>query len=184
MGLIINEEDEEKMKGVIALCLKDLVCNNYGKDRWEKVMETAGLKKNMLILPNSDVEDSTVMAMVEAVCKELGISPAQAADAFGDYWVNNYSQQLYSGFYKGKTAKEFLLNMDNVHVRMTKQMEKSNPPRFEFEQKGENTLIMHYSSHRGLIDFLIGIVKGVGKYYNQPMLVTKLDNKRVQIIFQ
>lgn len=172
------------MKGVIALCLKDLVCTNYGKDRWERALEAAGLPKSMLILPNTDVEDSTVMAVVDAVCKELGISLLQAADAFGDYWVNNYSQQLYSGFYKGKTAKEFLLNMDNVHVRMTKQMEKANPPRFRYEQKGDNTLIMHYDSHRGLMDFLIGLVKGVGKYYNQPLLVTKLDNKRVQVIFK
>jgi hypothetical protein len=172
------------MKGTILKCLQELVISNFGKDKWEKSLEDAGLKKSTLFIPIMDVDDSQTMKIIEAVCKVLNISLTQAADAFGDYWVNVYSQKMYSNYYKEKTAKEFLLNMDNIHVEITKTIKNARPPRFEYEWKDDKTLIMHYHSFRGLIDFVIGLVKGVGKFYKENIKVTKLGIGKIQIIFQ
>ena len=140
--------------------------------------------KSTILLPFADVDDSQVMKVVEALCKNLNISLAQAADAFGDYWVNVYSQKIYSSYYmKNKTAKDLLLDMDNVHVAMTKTIKDARPPRFDYEWKDDKTLIMHYKSHRGLIDFLVGLAKGVGKFFSEDIRVTKLGSSKIQIIF-
>ena len=124
------------------------------------------------------------MKVVESVCKTLDISLEQAADAFGDYWVNVYSQKMYRHFYNRESAKSFLLNMDSVHVAMTKQMKNARPPRFDYEWKDEKTLIMHYKSPRGLIDFVVGLARGVGNYYKEDIKVTKLGSREVQIVFK
>jgi hypothetical protein len=125
------------------------------------------------------------LKIVEAVCKTLNISLAQAADAFGDYWVNVYSQKMYSSYYnKNKTAKGFLSNMDDIYVKMTQTIENARPPRFEYEWKDDKTLIMHYQSHRGLIDFVVGLVKGVGKFYKENLEVKKLGPSKIQVVFQ
>lgn len=171
------------MKGVIALCLKEMVCKNFGQDKWDSACHGAGMKGNELILPLSDVDDKAVLTLVNEVCGVLGINLQQAADAFGDYWVNVYSQKMYKSYFKNKTAREFLLDMDKVHIMVTKEMKNAHPPRFTFEWEDPNTLKMNYLSERGLVDFLVGLVKGVGKYYNEPLVVNKVSDSAVRVKF-
>lgn len=173
------------MKGTIVQCLEELVTTRFGKAQWNKALENAGIKTPAIFLPFQNIDDAVVMRVVTAVCDLLNLSLAQAADAFGEYWVMEYSQRLYPHYYaKYKTAKEFLLAMDAVHVSMTKNIQDAKPPRFEYEWKDENTLIMHYISHRGLLDFVVGLAKGVGKFYHEPLTVTKIEPDKVQIVFQ
>ncbi len=173
------------MKGVIALCAKELVVEKFGQEKWQEILKNAGIDNEPLILPISNVEDDIVLKIVQSIGQVLNLSFEQVADAFGDYWVNTYSQKMYSNFYKkASNAKEFLLNMDNLHAAMTKNMEGANPPHFEFEQPDENTLIMKYYSERGLIDFVVGLAKGVGKFYGETLEVSKVDNSSVKIVFK
>ena len=173
------------MKGTIVKCLEELVISQFGKDMWEKSLEDAGLKKDAVFFSVSDVHDAAVMKVVEAACKNLNISLAAAADAFGDYWVNTYSQKIYHQYYtRNKTAKDFILDMDNVHVAMTKTMKNAQPPRFDYEWKDDKTLIVNYKSERGLIDFAVGLTKGVGRFYNENLAVTKLSPEQFQVVFQ
>ena len=82
------------------------------------------------------------------------------------------------------TAKDFLLKMDKAHFDSTKMLEGARPPRFDYEWVGPKTLIMHYKSQRGLIDIMVGLIKGVGKYFKENLQVRKLDDKRVEIVFE
>jgi len=177
-------EGGTKMKGVIVMCLGELVRNNFGQDKWEAALEKAGVKKDTIFLSTSNVDDVTVLKVIGSLCDILNISLVQAADAFGDYWVNTFAPKIYGAYYEGiKTAKEFLLNMDKVHVQTAAIVPDSRPPRFDYEWKNDKTLIMGYKSHRGLIDIMVGLVKGVGKYYNEDLKVTKLGDDKVEIIF-
>ena len=172
------------MKGVIALALKEMVVEKFGPEKWKNTLIKAGIDKEPLILPITNVDDSVVLKIVDSVCNVLNISLIQAADAFGDYWVNVYSQKIYRVYYLDcKTAKEFLLKMDEVHATVTKNIPNAHPPKFEYEWKNEKTLIMKYKSQRGLIDFMVGLIHGVGKFYGETLKVTKLGDDKVEIIF-
>jgi hypothetical protein len=172
------------MKGVIAQCLGELVSTKFGQDKWEQSLEDAGMPKTMPILPISDLDDALVLKVVDAVCRNLNLSLAQAADAFGDYWVNVYSQKMYSAFYaKHKSARGFLSDMNALHVAMTKSMKNAKPPRFEHEWQDDKTLVIHYRSHRNLVDFAVGLIKGVGKHYHERLGVTKLGADKIQVTF-
>lgn len=142
------------MKGTIIRCLEDLVTKQFGAAQWGLALEAAGFNKNKFFLPFEDVDDALTMKLVQSVCTTLHISLAQAADAFGDYWVTTYSQELYSQYYaQHATAKDFLLALDKLHVIMTRAMPNAHPPRFEYEWKDPKTLLMHYKSQRGMLDF-------------------------------
>lgn len=172
------------MKGCIVLALKELVEENFGKEKWLKALSDAGIDEEPLILPISDVEDEVVMGIITSVCNVCGLSLQDAADAFGDYWVNTYSQRVYPSHYEGvKTAKDFILKMDDVHVSATKNIPDAHPPRFDYEWKDDSTLIMTYKSARGLIDIMIGLIKGVGKHYNENLTITKIGDNKVEISF-
>ncbi|MEW6516574.1 MAG: heme NO-binding domain-containing protein [candidate division FCPU426 bacterium] len=171
------------MKGTIVKCLQELVVEKFGKDKWDAVLnKVEGMPK--LIMPIADIPDAMVMQAVGATCEVLGITLQQAADAFGDYWVNVYAQKMYPEFFKNrKTAKEFILAMDAVHDVATKNMEHAHPPRFKYEWKDPKTLFFHYTSSRNLIDFAVGLLKGVARFYKENLKVTKLSDQIVEIIF-
>lgn len=172
------------MKGAIVQCLGDLVKSNFGNEKWEKSLETAGMNKASFFMPIQNVDDEKVIKIIESLCKVANISPAQASDAFGYYWVNVYAPKLYGSYYKGaNTSRELLLKMDEIHSNVTKNIPNALPPRFEYEWKDNKTLHLKYKSNRGLIDILVGLVKGVGKYYKEDLKITKLSNDKLQIIF-
>lgn len=172
------------MKGTLVKCLEELVVTQFGQDKWEQSLKDAGLSGSIVIWPMSDIDDAQVMGLVEAVCRNLNMTLAQAADAFGDYWVNVYSQRMYPLYYeRNATAKDFLLDVDNVHVQMTRTMQRARPPRFDYEWQDDGSLIMYYKSQRGLVDFMVGLARGVGKYYGENIEVTKLGPDKVQIVF-
>lgn len=172
------------MKGVIPDCMAKLVVEKKGKDIWEKILENAGLDKNTIFLANQDVDDATVMRVIDSLCTVLDKSLQDTANAFGIYWVNYYAARIYRTYFgKSETAKEFLLKMDEVHSAVTKNIKNACPPRFEYEQPDEKTVIMTYKSERGLMEFFIGLIKGAGKYFNEDLTVIPAGNNKVKIIF-
>ncbi|MDZ7698942.1 MAG: heme NO-binding domain-containing protein [Deltaproteobacteria bacterium] len=158
--------------------------SKFGKEKWEEVLEDAGLPKSTHFLAIQDIEDAVVLKLVDLACKVLNIWLVQAADAFGDYWVNDYAAKIYKAYYRrANSAKEMLLNMNDVHKEVTSSIKNAHPPKFEYEWKDDHTLIMTYHSERGLIDFLVGLIKGVGKYFKENLEVKKLGNTVVEIVF-
>ena len=173
------------MKGVIAACLGELVVKKFGKEKWTECLVGAGLPGNTSFMPHMDVPDEDVLKVVNSTCKVLNMTLSQAADAFGDFWVNEYAPKIYGVYYlKPRSAKEFLLNMDEVHEKVTKTIPKAHPPRFDYEWKDEKTLVMTYKSRRRLVDFLVGLIKGVGRRFKENLRVTKLGPQKVQVVFQ
>ena len=172
------------MKGVIAVCLADLIKEKFGKDKWEEALEHAGLPKATFFMPSTNIEDEVILKVIDSVCHVLNITLEEAADAFGEYWVNTYAPKVYKVYYRSKdSAREFLLNMDKVHKTVTETIPDAHPPRFEYQTIDNNTLIMKYISSRELIVFLIGLIKGVGKYYNEELTITQIGSDKVKIVF-
>ena len=172
------------MKGVIADCLGKLVSNKFGKEKWQDSLELAGLPPYTSFLATQDIPDESIMKVIESVCKVLDINLQQAADVFGDYWMNDYAPHIYGVYYRqSKSAKQFLLNMDDVHRMTTENIPNAHPPRFTYEWEDDDTLIMNHESKRGLIIFLIGLIKGVGKYYKENLEVKQMGDNRVQVVF-
>ena len=172
------------MKGVIAICLGELISKKFGSDKWEEILESAGLPKKTFFLATENVDDAAIMKVVASACKVMGMSMIQAADAFGEYWSNVYAPRIYKVHYVGKTsAKEMLLALNHIHKSVANHSPNAHPPKFEYDWKDDKTLLMTYQSSRGLIDFFIGILKGVGTYYKEKLSITKLPNDKVEIQF-
>ena len=172
------------MKGTIANSVAEMVTEKFGKDKWEKILSLADLPKDTVFFPVQDFDDGVVMKVFDSLCHMFDIPLAKAADIFGEYWVTVYAPKYYHLVYEfAPTAREFLLGLDDMHKQMTKSLPGAHPPHFEFEWQGEKALIVKYYSSRGLIDFVVGLAKGVGKFYQEPLKVTKIANDRVEVIF-
>jgi hypothetical protein len=172
------------MKGVIASCLAELVKSKFGEHKWREILQQSGENPYMVIRVMSDIDDQTIFKLFENTCKVLDLSKEQAHDAFGDYWVNTFAPRMYGLYYERfKNAKEFIMGMDNIHDIVTRNMPNAHPPRFIIEEVDENTIIVNYQSTRNMIDFYIGLVKGIGTYFHTQIYIKKLSEKRVELIF-
>ncbi len=172
------------MKGVIIKCLQELVEHSASADTWRTVFEDAGLPASRIILAGGDVPDAEAMAIVKAAMKTLNLTLEQAGDAFGEFWITTYAPRVYGAFFKTpKNAREFLLQMDSVHKRLTETIPNAKPPRFDPTWKDANTLIMNYNSSRGMIDFAVGLARGVGKHFNERLTIRKLSDHQFEVRF-
>jgi hypothetical protein len=164
--------------------LQELVSSKFGKDKWTKALEAVGYNQKKVFLATEDIDDAKVLGLIDSVCKVLNISLAQAADAFGEYWVCEYAPRIYKAYYKGaESAKDFLLKMDEVHRLTTINIPNAQPPRFKYEWLDDKTMLMKYDSKRGLVDILVGLVKGVGKHFKENLQVSRMGNVGVKVVF-
>jgi methyl-accepting chemotaxis protein len=172
------------MKGTIVLCIADLVKSVGGEKAWSAVLRKAGLPEDLKLTRISDVDEKSIQKVLAAICETLNIGVPQLVDAFGDYWVNVYAPKYYRAYWYGlNSAKAMIIGMDKIHEQVTKILPNAHPPRFDFEEIDERTLRVHYKSHRNMIDFYMGLVKGVGKMFKTPLTVRKLSEEYAEIVF-
>ncbi len=172
------------MKGVIVSCLKQMIEQRFGSHQWQAVVAQSRIADAAHPSPIADFDDATVLALVQSACKVLGVSAEQAADAFGEHWCCTFAPENYPSIVgRFKSSKEMLLGLDRVHRETTASVKDARPPRFDYRWKNEKTLVMTYHSSRGLIDFFVGLARGVGKHFHEPITVRKLSSREVEVVF-
>ena len=172
------------MKGSIVKCLSELIKGSFGEHKWKEIMQHSGENPNMVIRAISDIDDKTFFIIFENTCKVLNLSKQQACDAFGNYWMNTFAPQMYGAYFgRFKNAKQFIMGMDSIHDTVTNIVINARPPRFTIEEVDENTIIVNYISTRNMIDFYIGLVKGVSAYFKTTIDIKKLSEEKVELRF-
>jgi methyl-accepting chemotaxis protein len=157
--------------------MEELVTKKFGADKWKASLRCAGLPDNKAFMTTADVPDSEVLAIMKGIGQAASLSSDQVMEAFGDYWSTVYAPDIYKVYFdKAKGAKELLLNLDQIHVTMTKSMKGAAPPHFTYESPAPNVLIMHYESPRGLVALMPALIRGVAKYYKEKVTVTTTGN--------
>jgi hypothetical protein len=75
------------------------------------------------------------------------------------------------------------MGIDLIHDQVTKNIENAHPPRFDITELDDKRISVRYKSARKMIAFYIGLVKGIGTYFNTPLVVKKIDEENVEITF-
>jgi hypothetical protein len=170
------------MKGTIVKCLEELVRTKHGDGQWKAILAESGMPPTTLFFTMAIVPDDDVVKLLRSTATVLGVTLEEAMDAFGDFWSTTYAPSIYGAYFKkAKGAKDFLLNLDHIHVAMTKTAGAS-PPRFRYEWRGDRHLIMHYDSPRGLVALMPGLIRGVGRYFRESLSVSVKANE-VHVVF-
>ena len=106
------------MHGLINKAIQSFFCHTYGGERWQKVMENAGLGfvefEAMLVY---DEEQS--MAMLDAVCEELDRPRAEILEDLGTFLVSHPQLEALRRLLRfgGVTYVDFLHSLDDLPDR-------------------------------------------------------------------
>jgi hypothetical protein len=69
------------------------------------------------------------------------------------------------------------------HARTIVRCCASRPPRFDYRWASDRVLIVTYKSHRDLLPLYMGLARGVGKYFEEPLDVSRAGPDLVRIEF-
>ncbi len=172
------------MKGIVLDCLKHLVVNNFGAEKWEEIRTASSAAAARDLAFADDVDDVEALAMFGLACEKTGLTFQQACDAYGTYWVGDYIPTRFPQFFEGvRSTREFLLKLDGVHETVPTLIKDARPPRHTYDWQDEKTLVMTYNSSRDLIELFDGAVRGVAIRFGEVIETKILDRKRVEIRF-
>jgi hypothetical protein len=165
------------MKGTIVMCMEELVTTKFGAAKWKEALGNAGIPESRTFTTFCDVDENEIMRIMRGIAGAVCLSLEQTMEEFGEYWSTVYGPKVYRAYFSGATsARELLLNLDHIHEVMTKSVRFARPPRFLYEWKGDNLLIMHYESFRGLVALMPGLIRGVGKHFIENLTVSVVGN--------
>lgn len=163
------------MKGVINKGIQELVTEAFGAEAWGEIKRRAGCEEPFFSA-SRDYPDAMTLDLVAAVAEVSGLSADAILERFGRFWVPNTGARAYPQLYAmaGRTAREFLLNLDRVHQHVTRSIENAAPPRFSYDELPDGRLRLHYSSGRRLCAALRGLILGVGEHFDERLEVREL----------
>jgi hypothetical protein len=161
------------MYGLVNAAVEDFVCTNFGRDQWETIKARAGVTSQSFNRMES-YPDELTYKLVEAACGVLGVTAEQALRGFGGHWVLYTGREGYGNLFDmaGRSLKEFLLNLDNLHTRVGQSFAKLKPPSFRFDILDDETLRMHYhpgGGRTGLCPMVDGLLEGLSKHFKQAL---------------
>ena len=167
------------MYGMVNKAVEDLVVSNFGMEKWLAIKEKAGVDVD-IFLSNESYPDKLTYDLVGAASEVLGLAASEVLTAFGEHWVLNTARQGYGSMLEanGRTLPEFLINLPSLHTRVAMIFPDLQPPRFNCSEVTENSLLLHYHSHwPGLTDFVIGLLQGLGKMFDTPVVIEVVQRK-------
>jgi hypothetical protein len=167
------------MYGMVNKAVEDLVVKNFGPDQWAAIKQKAGVDVD-IFLSNEAYPDKLTYDLVGAASEVLGMPARDILIAFGEHWILHTARDGYGSMMEanGRSLPEFLQNLPSFNTRVAMISPDLQPPRFSCSDVTENSLMLHYYSHRpGLSDFVVGLLQGLGKMFNTPGIVEITERK-------
>lgn len=177
------------MKGELVDALMELIEKKAGREKSLIILEKSNLEDSYFTtLDNKtifeDISDDKFYKLIKICCEELFWTKSRFFDEFAFYWTNEYAPQHYRELYSNiDSAKEFLLNMNNLHLQLTREMDNANPPQFDIKKGEADSIIMTYKSDRSLFELFKSLIKGVGEYFDEKLEIKATADNKVEVKF-
>jgi hypothetical protein len=166
------------MYGMVNQAIKSMVIENHGEKIWDSVLQKINLEIQDFA-PFEQYDDSVTGNLVGAISHITNIRPEDLLEAFGNYWVVYAKNSEYKSILESFADSPIGLieSLDSLHGRLQLLFSELSAPSFWVEHKGPDEVIVHYATVRTQMPleyFVIGLLKGVFKMFNQPCEVTML----------
>lgn len=164
------------MYGLVNRAIEQLVVSTGGEAAWQRVCRRAGLGAEGFVAM-CPYDDGITYRLVEAVSQELGQTPAQVLEAFGNYWVLYTAEEGYGELMHacGDDLRGFLDHLNELHGRIETVFPELRPPHFEVHAVAEGEYLVHYVSDRtGLAPMVLGLLNGLARRFNEAVDIEQL----------
>jgi predicted hydrocarbon binding protein len=161
------------MYGLLNAALKEFVATTHGGDTWDSIVQRAAVGVTQFNKMDP-YPDELTYKLVGETAAVTGQSVDAVLDGFGEHWVAYTAAQGYGPMFDiaGDSLRDFLLSLNELHVRVGRSFPKLVPPSFRFDSIGPHSLRMHYLSQRkGLCPMVPGLLRGLSSRFKTPIQV-------------
>lgn len=166
------------MKGTVVNIWLNTIEKLYGKDFKIDTLKKQGWDPERLITPLEEIEDDKVFALMNTFAKEKSVSPEKLWTTIGQNNIQAFAD-WFPSYFDTRSAMGFLMLMDTVHKQLTKMIPGAKPPRLIPDPVDDKHFHMIYRSKRGLQHYLVGLIDGVGKHFQEKIDVKIIEEKKL-----
>jgi hypothetical protein len=167
------------MYGMVNKAIQAMIVEEYGETKYYETLARAGMGSD-IFLSMEPYPDDITYKIVDAASEILGISANEVLEKLGVFWVKYTSTGDYKDIFdmSGNDFVTFLLNLDNLHTRVSAILTELQPPSFKCtKHKGNSLHLEYYSKRAGLSPMVIGLIKGLGNKFNTRVEVSQVSYK-------
>lgn len=168
------------MKGTVVSSWIKSCRGLFGDDVVNKALNAFNMPEDKIFTPFEDVDDGIAMGLVDNIGKSMNKSHGEIWGLMGEENIKTFSTN-YLGFFRHGSAYGFLKSMNDVHVIVMRRIKGAVPPILDMQPLSSHTALFIYRSKRKMGDYLAGLLKGVGKYFNEDIKVEIKENKESEI---
>jgi hypothetical protein len=161
------------MYGMIHKSLQDMICEEYGKAKWEEVFINSKANDEAFLSLNN-YSDNIAYSIISSASRILNIPAEQFLKEFGIYWVLKTAKNNYSNLINqyGKNSFELLTNINSMHEKIASVFINYAPPIIETKRIDTSTLhILYRSTRKGFTPFMLGIIEGLAVYFDENIVI-------------
>lgn len=174
------------MKGLIFREFLDLVEDKFGLEMVDRIITQSDLQSNGVYTSVGTYDFSEMLQLVTHLSENTDISV--------DDLLLVYSEHLFVVLVKThpnliehyKNPMDLLASIENhIHVEVQKIYPEAQLPRFDIEERTENSMVMVYKSDRALYMLGKGLMLETFKLFNVPVQIEleKLNSKGTEVRF-
>ncbi|MFH5835312.1 heme NO-binding domain-containing protein [Proteiniclasticum sp. C24MP] len=156
------------MKGTVVNIWLNTIEKLYGTKMKEEVLAANGWDPHRIITPLEEIEDTRIKAIIGSFARKKDMTEDELWQTLGKHNVQSF-HDWFPSYFETNTAMGFLMLMDKVHAQLTKMIPGAKPPRLIPEPVDEKNFIMVYKSTRGLQQYLMGLIEGVGEFFHEKI---------------
>ena len=168
------------MKGTVVATWLNTTRKLFGDDVAKNAMSYAGWGENKIFSPIENVEDDKVNKYIKYISDNKNITTKELWRKIGQDNIISFSKD-YPAFFKHENAYSFLKSMYDVHVVMTKKFIGAKPPILTITPISRREAIFTYNSSRGMFEYFLGMLEGVGNYFNEKIQVEEISKTKTSL---
>jgi hypothetical protein len=157
--------------------LIEMIESKWGLTAVQKVLDDAALPHGGVYTSVGTYPHGEAVAIVQSLSKYSGMAVVDLLEAFGHYLFNRLAAGFPHLLSNITDPFDLLLNIEQlIHVEVKKLYPDARPPMFHGKLLDSGSLEMVYQSNRGMGALAIGLMKGCGDYFKQPLNVAIKDS--------
>lgn len=175
------------MRGIVFTEFLDMVEARHSLAVVDAVIARAGIASGGAYTAVGNYPAAEMHALVGALAAETGTSTSGLLEAFGEHLAITFAAGYPQMFAIHRTAMEFLCRVEGyIHIQVRSLYPDAELPSFEVVERTDDRVVMVYRSPRAMSALAIGLIRGVGLHFGEPLAVTAeplaVDGSAVRLV--
>ena len=161
------------MTGVIFTEFLGMVESRHSLTVVDAVIARAGVASGGAYTAVGNYPAAEMHALVGALAAVTGSSTAELLEAFGEHLATVFASGYPQHFATHRTAMDLVCAVEGyIHLAVRSIYPYAELPSFELVERTADRVVLIYRSPRAMSALAIGLVRGVGHHFGEPLAVT------------